>query len=381
MPPFMVSACRAAACIAPLAAVAAQYPGWSTARLSAPRFNLAAAAVNDVAIIAGGENTETALSTVDFFDASSATWSVGHLSIARSLLAAASVPDSGIVAFAGGQDNNSTASSVVDIYSVSSNSWKSSHLSAARFGLAATTAANGCMYFGLGTDGGAVFDIIDVYCADTNSWSTALHASIARTGTAAAAVGDIVVFAGGNLNPNTTNSDNATAVVDVIDTHTGQQHTAMLSVARTRIVAVATKTKIVFYGGVNSAYLNAVVNVADVFDTVTGAWSNVTLPQEFGVLGGAGAVFDDVAYFACGIAPEGYFTTGVVVYTPSSNTWTMSPMFISSARMDLVAISAGDYVLWAGGTLGYGYVYDTVDIYQVPDAPESGNVHKPQVLA
>jgi hypothetical protein len=75
---------------------------WSTARLSVPRTDLAAASVDNVALFAGGyslgDNTDS--DVVDLYNVTTTAWSTAQLSVKRRSLAAASVGN--VALFAGG---------------------------------------------------------------------------------------------------------------------------------------------------------------------------------------------------------------------------------------------------------------------------------------
>jgi hypothetical protein len=98
---------------------------WRTARLSMPRYSLAATSVGDVALFAGGAKTvgptwprprEQEVSVVDIYNVTDGSWTTANLSIPRRNLTATSVGD--VALFAGGTFINGSSQSVVDIYNV-----------------------------------------------------------------------------------------------------------------------------------------------------------------------------------------------------------------------------------------------------------------------
>lgn len=100
---------------------------------------------------------------VDVFDTLTRTWSVaGQLSTPRSGLSATSV--CGKVLFAGG------SSDIVDIYDSSTNSWSIAHLSIARSEISAVTVGSKAYFLG-GRDNLGLTDRIDIFDCGTGSWS------------------------------------------------------------------------------------------------------------------------------------------------------------------------------------------------------------------
>jgi hypothetical protein len=137
-----------------------------------------------------------------------------NLSTPRSYLAAAG--GAGLIIFAGGTVNFSTVGvTAVDIYDVSADDWRSNPgaLSAPRYGLTGVYAqfADQSLFFFAGGLSGSFSDVVDIYNVTTHTWSiTAKPLSVARSGLAAAANQQYVIFAGGATLNNT-----RTGAVDV----------------------------------------------------------------------------------------------------------------------------------------------------------------------
>jgi hypothetical protein len=100
-------------------------------------------------------------------------------------------------------------------------------------------------------------DAVDIYDANSNSWSTATL-SVERRFLAAATVGDKAFFAGGR----DINDDNCDAV-DIYDAKTDQWSTTTLSQARRMLTATSVGSQAVFAGGVHGRYSPS--NVVDVY--------------------------------------------------------------------------------------------------------------------
>ncbi len=126
-------------------------------------------------------------SAVDIFDVSSGQWRTAALSVARSGLAATSLPNEGLAIFAGG--------GVVDIFDVSSGQWRTAALSMARSGLAATSLPNEGLAIFAGGQTAHIFNV------SSGQWRTAALSRV-RSSLAATSLPNegLAIFAGGNDN-------------------------------------------------------------------------------------------------------------------------------------------------------------------------------------
>jgi hypothetical protein len=79
---------------------------------------------------------------IDVFNVTANAWSTAVLSVARTWLAATSLPNHGIAIFAGGNTYSSGYSFAVDIFNVTTNAWSTAVLLVARDSLAATSLPN-----------------------------------------------------------------------------------------------------------------------------------------------------------------------------------------------------------------------------------------------
>lgn len=159
---------------------------WTTAQLSNERGDISVATLGNKIFFAGGVNWENYQSpqwsgnydNVDIYDVATNTWSVAHLSKARQGICATVVGSK--VIFAGGTYftkisafNNpvSNVSDVVDIYDATTNSWSVAKLSVARTGISAVVTGNN-VYFAGGYNSAGIqdVDVADVYNATNNTW-------------------------------------------------------------------------------------------------------------------------------------------------------------------------------------------------------------------
>ncbi len=146
-------------------------PCCGLAQLSVARSRLAAAAVGNKAIFAGGlDASGTPVATVDIYDANLGSWSTASLSVARSGRAAVGVGSK--VLFAGGADNV-TMSNAVDIYDANNGLWTTATLSVARnylAGAGATGAGKSMFAGGLASTGYS--NVVDIYDVNAGTWTT-----------------------------------------------------------------------------------------------------------------------------------------------------------------------------------------------------------------
>ena len=128
---------------------------------------------------------------VDVYNGATGAWSTAQLSVARYYLAAASVGN--VALFAGGYNGGALLcrEGVEDVYCcvrvecLRVLQCCGSVCPATSSSLTRATA-----------DGGASFNVVDVYNSATGAWSTA-QLSVARSSLAAASVGNVAIFAGG----------------------------------------------------------------------------------------------------------------------------------------------------------------------------------------
>ena len=238
------------------------------------------------------------------------------ISVARSGFATAVL---GHLAFFAGGTSATGPNDVVDIYNARTGRWSRAKLSRPRSGLTAVAVGHRVLFAGgeLATSGGQdnrYTDLVDVYDTRTHRWSTA-HLSRAQVDARAVAVGKLAIFAGGRGKFDDSEPNGATDVVDVYDAATDRWSTATLAQPRAISALVAAGSRVFFAGGMRAD--GSASDVVDVFDTASGEWSVTRLsPPGYSVLGasaGGAVVFLHTLYskpFEPGLAD---------VYTAESN--------------------------------------------------------------
>jgi len=175
---------------------------WSQSSLSIPRDGVAAAAIGNKVVFAGGlgHSSQTGgffSSRVDIYDITKGTWSTAELSQARTELYAAAAGNK--ILFAGGRYANlgNTQSKVVDIYDVSTGKWSVAELSADRQGASIAAIGNKIVIAGgYSKVTGSYLSSVDVYDTSTDKWDK-LELSEARMEGAAAGINNILLIGGG----------------------------------------------------------------------------------------------------------------------------------------------------------------------------------------
>jgi hypothetical protein len=184
---------------------------WTTSQLSIGRTQMATVTAGNKIFFAGGGWYDAGgdihpSKRIDILDLSTNTWSIDSLSEARYDLAAAAVGDK--VIFAGGVRSdqvNDFNSSRVDIYNLSTHSWSNAVLSEPRSNLSAVTLGDSVYFAGGFTGFNTVSgnteylttDRIDIYDNISNSWSIS-SLTEAKQDLAAIAAGNKIFWAGGN---------------------------------------------------------------------------------------------------------------------------------------------------------------------------------------
>lgn len=236
---------------------------WSRASpLSAPRFLMAAAALNGSVYSLGGFDGTTLLDTVEVYTPSSDRWqSLAPLPSPRRELAAAGL-DGKLYAVGGWQ--GSAVTTKVEIYNPSTNTWSVGRpMPTARNNLAAA-AVNGKLY-AIGGWNGTYLNTVEIYDPATNTWSAGPAMPTARNAMASAVIGSKIYLLGGWAN------GRALTTVEVFDTETATwTPLAPLPTARNRLTAGVILGKIYAVGGWTGT---DPVNRVDVYDPRNDSWS------------------------------------------------------------------------------------------------------------
>jgi hypothetical protein len=286
---------------------------------------------------------------VQLSGAADLTHSTANLSESRELAGATAVGDK--VLFAGGATTSGlTDSAAVDIFDASTGQWSTARLSHPSLGVPAASA-----------DGKAVFwtgKVLDVYDARTSRWSTRKppHDRV-PVETAAVAIGDRIIFAGGAVYPN----NRTDTFADVLDVRMGRWSTTRLPHPIDAAGATTVGGRAIFASG----------TIAEIYDSTTGRWSSADLPLYLNRPGAA--TVGTKAFFTNAVNPDGSTPSNIVtIYDSVTGRWSTIAA-LSEARYDVRAAAVGSKVIFAGG--GNLPESGAVDVYD--DRTEEWSVATP----
>ena len=367
-----------------LAWVCSQAPGlaWgsgfshTTADLSQARTLLAGTGAGDLALFGGGTRgfqSGQASDVVDVYDGRTGNWSVEHLSVARFGLAATSVGTKAI--FAGGASEYSGGCSLrvysdaVDIYDTDARTWLQAALSQPRTWLSAASVGSKALFAGGEYSGGGfvgslyVSDVVDIYDAAMDRWSTG-RLSQARSAPAAASAGGKAIFAGGLYREDELRGpDLVSDVVDIYDPKQDAWSTTSLPVPCVDLAAASVGSKAIFGGGLTWSDGYYPSDLLQIYDVTTDTWTTATFPNPR--TGMVAATVAGRALFAGGVSsPHGERSDLVSIYDPSSNTW--ATMKLSEARWGTAVAGVGNKAVFAGGHAEDYHVFSVADVFQTP---------------
>lgn len=271
------------------------FMNWTTASLSAPRYNLAGVSINNKVLFAGGT---PASSVVDIFDILMGSWTSfpNGLSIPREYCRGSTIND--IALFA-----SHSTSLFVDIYNASTHSWNVSPnvLSMARVQLTVTSVGLFAVFAGgCNSDASVVYNSVDIYNYISNSWTSSAM-SISRIGHVCLGSGSSLVCLGSSM---------YSEIVDFYDTIASSWTTSSLSIGRKFLAGAVVGCKAIFAGGYNSQ--GAPISTVDIYDFNVKNWVSVVgLSVPRGDL--ASAAIGNAVYFGPGISLAGAFSSYVDV--------------------------------------------------------------------
>ena len=313
------------------------------------------------------------------------SWLNITLSVPRSRLAAAAIGD--LIIFAGGRDSAGNPSDVVDVFDLGNNGARTTlSLSVARDFDGGQNMGASCLgkaFFG----GGAAArqaSAVDIFNGATRTFDPTpppLSAARSFLATVALPSAGLVLFGGGELaeDEKHPSASKDTAIVDVWDVRRDRwRMPARLSVPRKKLAAAAVEngSVAVFAGGFTSDVagnncgspsvrpgMGCYRNTIDVYDARTGLWS-VATPLSEGRMRLAAASVDGCAVFAGGEVNTTHGdASGIVdVLCAAARSSTSAPLRftrtvaeLSARRYELAGVSLGSRAYFAGGNPGVGH--------------------------
>jgi hypothetical protein len=286
-----------------------------------------------------------------------------------------------------GINNPANFSSRVDIYNVTTGQWTITHLSEPR-AVDAVAVLGNKIFFAGGWNGNRLSATVDIYDVSANTWSIT-QLSQGRKGTAGGVIDNKVFFAGGRIYI-PTDSSNSTQqlpdVVDIYDAATNSWSTASVSEGRycindlEKITVTVVGDKIFFSGGSCNTIQDCSSNRIDIYDAVTNTWSYENYMAQNG-----GSLFSGIAAGNKNYRITGeYWAGGNIVEIRDEITHTTSYECLSG-KLYRSPVSKGDKLIFpvstfpqytSGYKLTHFDVYDlSTNIWSIGTLPQTGVNH------
>ncbi|MBV6440907.1 MAG: hypothetical protein EPGJADBJ_02583 [Saprospiraceae bacterium] len=239
--------------------------------------------------------------------------------------------------FVGGKTDDGRGSTRVDIYDANTGSWSLYDVPNPSRNLYPdfSAVAHSAMVFA--TDHNSMSGEIWIYNAASNGWTTAMLLEPRRSVSVGIA-GDYVVFAGGALSP-----DALSRTVDLYNVKTNTWRAIQLSEPRTGIAIAGVGKQILLAGGYKT---DGVSDVVDILNTETWRQTIYTLPEKRAQIEAIAA--GNKALLAGGEGPDGANTNTVSIYDADFNEWISTTMTLDGDAGSLYSAVVGNKVYFIG---------------------------------
>jgi len=315
-------------------------------------------------------NLLTLFNLLIIFDISLSEIVSTNVDINREYIGATSLDNHSLVFFAGGLARFATGVDVnhkgVDIYNLKTNQWSTAHLSFGRYEVVATSLkTKGLAFFAGGAyiDGGdltknpILCNNVDIYNANTNSWTTSAL-SVNRSGIAATSLDkqNLVFFAGGYITVNLGYPEFTTNIIDIYNATSNTWTTSTLFIKNMYVMATSLPSYgLAFMGGGFQKKLN-------LYNANTNSWSIRELSLEVSYAASCSLDAFGLSFFGGGSTQSSIISNIVDLYDAKTDTW--SKLYFSSVRAGLTCSSLDKHglVFFAGGGDSQSQ-FNTVEIY------------------
>jgi hypothetical protein len=264
-----------------------------------------------------------------FSGAADLTHAISTLSEARSPLAATAVD--GKAFFGGGTGDGFRESNTVDIYDADTRSWSTAALS----GIPSDEPADLNNVSAVSVDGEALFkagDVLNVYDSKTGTWSITSLRRSRKNFAAATAVGDLAIFVGGATAADLKTNSSAA----IFNARTGRWSSMKLPQPLGDVAGATT---------VGGQAVFASGSTAEIYDSASRRWSSVTLPNS---LFRPGATTVGTKAIFASVDVGGASQPGIAdIYDSVTGQW--STAALSQAREEIRATTVGTKAIFAGG--------------------------------
>lgn len=316
----------------------------SVGQLSMARNEVAVAAAGGKLLFAGGwvGAPGTKVKRADILDIASGSWRTAELSVPGAGMATAVLGNRIFVA--GGMVGN-TGSTFVDVYDAAANKWTTTGLSTGRFSMVGA-AAGGKVLFAGGLQYLSVYrDQVDIYDDRTRSWSATRLTHRTGTGTvgiATAVLGDKIYLAGEASDWYARGAGSYSSTVNIYDAVTGTWSQAALRQPRGYMAGIGKGGKLYWAGGVVGRGAQPFSDEVEIVDAATGT-------STFGCLFQPNAFFTAVAKdrFIVFFTGAGQQKNKFDIYDTATNTWSVGVLPFALEGASIISVNNTLYV--AGG--------------------------------
>lgn len=287
-----------------------------------------------------------------------AQWTIENLSVGRYQLAAAAAGN--IAMFGGGLINSNftlaSRSDVIDVYNASTNTWTTAQLSLARTNLFAASAGNKILFAGGDTALSPFYQTkrVEIYDVTTSTWSMA-QLSLARAQMTAISAGNKCFFAGGVYSSSNIRTD----TVDIYDAPTNTWSVTRMPTARAIAGGAYCNGKVYIAGG-SGVGLSGVVTTVDIYDIASATWSTIPFPNPRRWL--TGGSLGNLVFFAGGDVTQSN-SNYIDIYNTTTGQWSLKTMAAGKQYIEIASL--GNKIYFAGGSDAGYFPKNTIDIYDI----------------
>lgn len=284
----------------------------------------------------------------------------------------ASLIDKGLVFFAGGLaryvDGPETNVKNINIYNINTNQWTTSQLSLGRFEVAgASLNKKGLVFFAGGaylpngdkTQNQLLTNIVDIYNANTNTWSVQTL-SQNRSGITATSLDNqnLVFFAGGYITVNLGNPEFTTNRIDIYNATSNSWSISSLHIKNSFVYATSLHScGLAFMGG-------AFQKILSVYNASSNSWSEMSLSLDTNFGASVNLESYGLVMFAGGATQQNIFSNIVDIYDAKTDTWSKLYLSIARAALGGAALDKYGLVFFAGG-MDQNQQHNIVDILDI----------------
>ncbi len=341
---------------------------WTSSDAMAPgRYGYSATLLpNGKVLVAGGQNTFTALSSAQLYEPTTGTWvATGSLSSERTGHTATLLPN-GKVLVTGGKDRAGVELRTAELYDSVSGTWSTTNsLSVARYGHTATLLHGGKVLVSGGRNGAGFIVAAELYDPAAGTWSAAGSFVTSRANHTATVLDSGKVLVTGGYN---SSSGTVLASVELYDPAAGTW-SATGSMASGRSSHTATLLpggKVLVVGGISNG---TPVSTTEMYDPASGTWSSSSGPARYSHT--ATLLVSGKVLLVGGMGSFATIFDTCDIYDPLTRTWRGTDTLSVARYVHQAVLLPGGKVLVSGGRDSSGAAISSAEVYDDTSAPDS----------